>query len=173
MVADDDLDPLAAGVFHLVHGLDAAVQRDDQGEPAVGGPVDALVGHAVAFVIAVGDVEVHLVGEALDERVHQGHGGGPVHVVVAVDQDFLAAGYGLVQPLHGRVHVFHQEGVVQGVQARAEEAARLVEGLDAALDQQFGQHAVDAQLRGKAPDLRGVGRFLGDPFAFFRHIIQR
>ena len=173
VVADDDLQPLAAGVLHLVDGLDAAVQGDDEPETAVGGPVDALVGHAVALVVAVGDVEVDLVGEALDERVDERDGRRAVHVVVAVDEDLLAGSDGAVQPLHGHVHVLHQERIVQRIQARAEEGARLLEGLDAALDKQFGQHLVDADLRGKPLDLGGIGRLLQDPLAFFAHITQR
>ena len=173
VVADNHLQALAAGVFDLVDGLDAAVERDDELEAAVRGPVDALVGHAVALVVAVGNVEIHLVGETLDEGIDQRDGGRAVHVIVAVDQDLLAGGDGAVQPLHRLVHVLHQEGIVEGVQRRAEEGARLLESLDAALDKQLGQHLVDADFRGEPLHLRGVGRLLEYPLAFFRHIIQR
>ena len=173
VVADDDLDPLAAGIFHLVDGLDAAVERDDQAETAVGRPVDALVGHAVALVVAVGNVEIDLVGETRDEGIDQRDGRRAVHVIIAIDQDLLPGGDRAVQALHGLVHVLHQEGVVQGVQRGAEEGAGLLEGLDAPLDEEFGQHPVDADLRREPLDLRGVGRFFEDPLTFFRHITQR
>ena len=173
MVADDDLDPLAARILHLVDGLDAAVERDDEPESPLGGPVDALVGHAVAFVVAVGDVEVHLVGETLDEGIHQCDGRRAVHVVVAVHEDLLTGDDRLVQALHGLVHVLHQEGIVEGLQRGAEEGAGLLEGLHAALHQKLGEHLVDADLRGEPLDLRGIGRLLEYPLAFFRHIIQR
>ena len=172
MVADDDFEALAARILHLVDGLDAAVQRDDQGEAAVRRPVDALVGHAVTLVVTVGDIEIHPVGKTLDKGIDECDGRGAVHIVVAIDEDLLTRGDGLVQPLHGHVHVLHQEGIVEGFQAGPEERTRLLEGLDAPLDEELGEHPVDAHLRRKPLDLLRVGRFLEYPFAFFRHIIQ-
>ena len=67
VVADDYVQTLAPGVFDLVCGLDAAVQGDYELEVAFRSPVQALQRDSVAFVVAVGDVEVHLVGEAAYE----------------------------------------------------------------------------------------------------------
>ena len=169
VVADDDVNALLAGVVHLLHGLDAAVQGYQQLESALGSPVDALVGHAVAFVIAVGNVEVHLVREAADEGINERNGGRAVHVVVAVDEYLLLAGDGLVETFHRDVHVLHQERVVQVVEAGAEEGTRLLEAFHAAGHQKFGKHLVDADFSGKALDLRGIGGLLEHPFAFLGH----
>ena len=43
MVADNDVDILAAGIFHLVDGLDSAVQRYYQIDAIVGCPVEGFI----------------------------------------------------------------------------------------------------------------------------------
>ena len=169
VVADYHVYSLAAGVLHLLNGLDAAVQGDYEVHARLRGVVDALCGKAVALVISVGDVEVHFRGEALDEGIDQRHGGGAVHVIVSVNQDFLSAGYGVAHALDGYVHVLHQEGVVQVVQRRAEEGAGLLEGLHSPLDQKVGQDAVNSKLGCEPGDLGCVSRFLEYPFTFFGH----
>ena len=135
VVADNYLDALGAGIFHFVNGLDTAVQGDDQADAVISGPVQGFVGQAVAFVVAVRNVELYLGGELLDKGVYLGHRRGAVYVIVSVNQDFLPADDGLVQALHGFVHIRHQEGIVQVFQAGTEETTGLFEGVDATLDQ--------------------------------------
>ena len=158
VVADDHVHAPAARIFDLVAGLDAAVQSDYELEVPLGRPVDALERDSVALVVTVGDVEVHPVGETADEGVDQGDRGGAVDVVVAVDQNLLAACYRAVEPFHRGVHVFHQEGVVQPVETRAEEGAGLLEGLHPAFYKQLGEDFVNADLSSQAVHLLGICR---------------
>ena len=53
VVADDDINAVAVGEGHLVVGLDAAVERDQQGEVVGVAVFDALVGNTVALEVAV------------------------------------------------------------------------------------------------------------------------
>ena len=58
VVADDEVDAFGVGVFDAFHGLDAAVEGDDKLEAVVSRIVDTFVGDAVAFLVAVGDIEL-------------------------------------------------------------------------------------------------------------------
>ena len=166
VVANDHVDALAAGVLHLLNGLDAAVQGDKEVDAVVRGPVQAFVRDAVALVIAVGNVVFHPLGEAADEGIDQGDGRRSVHVVIAVNQDFLAFGDGLVEPFHGLVHVLHQEWVVEVVEAGPEEAAGLLESFHTALDQQLRQNPVYTELRRQPSHLFRITRRMDGPFTF-------
>ena len=72
----------------------------------------------------------------------------------------------LVEPFHGLVHVLHQERVVEVVQAGPEEAAGLLEGFHAALDQQLRQNPVHAELRRESSHLFRIPGFVDGPFTF-------
>ena len=157
VVAHDHVDALLLSEADLLYGLDSAVQRDDEGVATFLGGFDTLDREAVAFVVAVGNIKVDGGGIPLDEGVHQRNGGGAVHVVVAVNEDLFPGDDGLVQPFHGDVEVFHEEGVVEVFQAGPEELARLLEGFDAALHQQLSQDPVDSERQRKGCNLFGIG----------------
>ena len=73
-------------------------------------------------------VEAHGAAKHLDGGFQQHHGGGAVHVVVAVEQDGLASRDGALHALDGRVHSQHQHGIVQmrdvGIEERDAPLAR-------------------------------------------------
>ena len=163
VVTDDDVDALGTGILYFLDGLDAAVQGDDEVDAVVGGPVQGLVREAVAFVVAVRDIEGKLLGKVLEEGVHLGDGGGAVHVIVSIYQDFLGIHDGLMQTLHGLVHVFHEEGIVQVFQGRAEEFAGVLKGFHAALDQEAGQDTVYTELCCQPGGFFLAGRCFDDP----------
>ena len=86
----------------------------------------ALVGDAVAFGIAVGNIVFHeIFGVGADnfakEGVQERDCGSAVDVVVAVDEDFLIVDNGIGKAFDGLVHVFHQEGVVKFCDVGVEE----------------------------------------------------
>ena len=166
VVADDDIDALVAGVAHFLHGLDAAVQGDDQGVAVLVSPVDALVGDAVALVVAVGYVVLDVGVEIAYEGVHQGYSRGTVHVVVSVYHDPFLLGDSLLEPVYSPVHIFHQEGVVELGEVGLEKLAGPVGGGDAALYQEVGEDLVDAQLRGEGADQSRVALLFNYPFFF-------
>ena len=146
MVADDEVYAAVSRIFHLLYGLDAAVEADYQAAFLLHGPVDTLVGHAVALVVTVGNVVFQIVGHLAEECVHQGDCGGAVHVIVSVDEDLLLRLDCLVYPFHGFVHIEHQERVVEHREVGTEEFHRVFIGRDAALDKQVGQNLVNAKL---------------------------
>ena len=172
MVADDHIDSFGLGIFHFLISLDAAVESDDQPETAVTRPVYSLVRQAVTLIVTVRNVEIHLLGISPEEGIHQRHGCGAVHVIIPVNQNLFLGGDGLTNPLDRRVHVLHQERVMEIVKAGAEERAGLLEGLNSPFDKQFGQDTVNAQLGGKPSHLLRISRFLDYPLALFSHIKQ-
>ncbi len=169
VVADDGVDAQFLGVFDFLHGLDAAVERNQQGAAMFLGRVDAFVRHTVTLVITIGnvvfDVRVELPEEGVDER----DGRRAVHVVVAVDQDALFVDHSLVHAVHSLFHVLHQEWVMEHAQVGSEELAGLGESIDAALHEQVGQDLVDPQLLSELADGSGIALLLDDPFLFDTH----
>ena len=149
VIADDNLNALGAGIFHFVDGLDPAVQRDNQADPVVRGPVQRLVRQAVAFVVAIRNVKLYFGRELFDKGIDLCYSRGAVYVIVSVHQDFFTGSDGRVQAFHRLVHVCHEEGVMEVLQAGTEEGTGLLKGGHAALDKQRGQHPVYAELCGK------------------------
>ena len=144
VVANDEVDAALFGIGHLVDGLDAAVEHDDEFHATLGRIVNAFVRHAVTLVVAVGNVVLDLGVELAQKAVDEGHGCATIYVVVAIDHDFLPPHHGSVKPLHGHVHVIHEEGVVQFSQLRTEEAFGLGHGAEPAIEQQLAQSGMYA-----------------------------
>ena len=117
---------------------------------------------AVAFLIAVRDIELNLLflEERLEVGVDQSHGCGAVHVIVAVNQHFLALVDGAEHALDGFVHVGHQEGIVELVEGGTEESFGLVKGGDSALDKQRGKVLVNTESLDNFFNLLFVNRFV-------------
>ena len=172
MVADDDIDAVSCRDLDFLNGLDAAVEGNQQAEAIVSRPLYALVRHSVSFFVTVGNVEIHLVGKALQEGIHQRHGGSAINIIIAIHENLLSPFNCLVQTLHGLVHILHQEGVMQVFETRTEESAGLLEGFHATLYKKRGQNLVDSHLRRKAVHLIRRSRFADYPFAFFGHSLQ-
>ena len=115
VVADDEVDAERLGVCHFVDGFDAAVECNNQRETIVVCVVDGFVRNAVTLVVAVGNVEIECVGVVRQKCVHQRHGCRAIDIVIAVDENFFFLRQGVVEPIHGFVHVFNQKRVVQVV----------------------------------------------------------
>ena len=151
VVGDDDVDAVLVGKVHHVVGLDAAVEGDEQVDAVLLAELDAFLGDAVAFGVAVGNVVFDvLVGVGTTDFAQEGidecHGGGAVHIVVAIDHDFLIVDDGFGESVHGFVHVLHQEGVVKLLDIGLKKVARLLHGGDAALRQERGQRTLKMQM---------------------------
>ena len=170
MVTDDDVHTLGTGIADFINGLDAAVEGDDEAEAILGGPIQGLDGQSVTLIVAVRDIIVEILGEPPEEGVDQGDGGGAIDIIVTVNQDLLLAVDGFAQPFDRFVHVLHQERIVERLQAGTEKGAGLLEGFDAALDQQGGKHGIDSQFRAQTDHGFGVRHVLDLPFPIFRHI---
>ena len=151
VVGDDDVNAVLVGEVDHVVRLDAAVEGNQQVDVVVAAVLDALFGDAVAFGVAVGDVEFDVfvgvrAADFAEEGVEQGDGRGAVHVVVAIDHDSFVMDDGFGESFHGDVHVFHQERVVQFFNIGFEEVARVLHGGDAALSQQSGERTLKMQM---------------------------
>ena len=70
---------------------------------------------------------------------HQRHRSGAVHIIIAIDQHFLLAIDGLLQTPYGNIHILHQKGVVQLVQAGVEEITGFLIAGNPPAYQYFGQ----------------------------------
>ena len=171
VVADDEVDTLFLGIRHLFHGLDAAVQHDDQLHARLRSIIHSFHRHAVALVVAVRNVIVDVGVILLDELVDQCHGRSAVHVIVAIDQYSFFPAHSPVQAFHGRIHVLHQERIVQLGKLGTEELPRGLDRGDATLHQQPGQYRADAQRLRQLPAFFCLLGCYGQIIPFVRHYI--
>ena len=136
VVAYNDVDAVLLRVEDFRICLDAAVQDNHQAHFVLDGIVDAPFREAVPVDIPVGDKKAQIVRvghELFQEKVDQGYGRNPIHIVIAVDADAFFVFEGPLQPLHRPVHVFHEEGVVKMFEPRLEKPFRCFFGGYAAL----------------------------------------
>jgi hypothetical protein len=168
VVGDDQVHAAVAGDLGLLDGGDAAVDRDDQLRALVAQLGQRLGVQAVAFLDAVGDVELGVPAEHAD-RVPQDAGGrDAVDVVVAVDDDLLLVPDRPGDPVGGLGDAGQGVRVVQGRQRRAEERLAVGRLGDAPAEQDLGDQRGDLQAarqlvggrvrRGDVPALRSVHR---------------
>ena len=169
MVANDEIDSFALGIGHPGTGFDSAVEGDDELRSVVGGVVDPLFRNPVPFGVAVGNVEKEVVHPPREEVVDQRHCGDTVHVVIAVDHDAFPTGYGLLDPLHGEHHIFHQVGVVEFFEFGSEEPSGRFGGVYAALNQEVRQLGVDTERGGEGLHFSRIARGPDDPLFFCVH----
>ena len=125
VVGDDHVHPQGGCVGRLLHGGDAAVHGDDQGDsPLRQGPDRGRI-HPVALVQPVGDVILHPGPPGAEVVGQQAGGGDPVHVIVPVDGDLLPGLQGPLHPGHRSVHVLHEEGVPELIRAAGQKGPGL------------------------------------------------
>jgi hypothetical protein len=140
VVADDEVDAAATGVRHLLHGLDAAVERHHKSKTIIGRKINGFLRDAVALGVAVGDVVAQTLGAKQGREVahHRGHGGDAIHVVIAQHQHLFAALKGFNQAGHGVVHAAHQQRIGQTAQVGVKEFSGSFGRVKATLHQQGG-----------------------------------
>ena len=73
------------------------------------------------------------------------HGGGSIHIVIAVDERLLTVADGFPQALDGPRHVAHGERAVEVVERRLEETARDGRVAEAAVHQNSGGRGANAE----------------------------
>ena len=121
VVGDDEVEAEAAGGFCFSEGAHAGVDGDDEAHAVgIGGFKDAGL-QAVALAEAMGDVKAGIAAEHFDGGLEQDDCGGAVDVVVAVEQDGLAGGDGVLEALDGSGHAEHEKGIVEVGDFRIEE----------------------------------------------------
>ncbi len=90
-------------------------------------------------------VEPNLAAEHFDCGFEQDDSGGPVHVVVAVEQNRFLARDGRFDAFHGGLHAEHQQRIVQVRNFRIEKCKGFAGGDDAASDKELGENNGDAR----------------------------
>jgi hypothetical protein len=167
VISDDEVYAALAGQRGGFVRGDATIDGDDELRALVGELGDGFGVEAVAFLDAVGDVELDRAAQEGDGVPENGSGGDAVNVVVAVDDDSLAIADGLGDALGGLAKVGDGEGIVQMPERRAEEGGAVTGVGDASVEQDLGK-----EWRGLEPGRQllggGVGR--GDvPTLVSRH----
>ena len=159
VVGDHGVDAERARVRDGLGRGDAAVHGDDQRAAAALGLVDGIDGQPVAVLDAVRDAVLDARAQLLERAVEQERRGDAVDVVVALDEDALAAPRRRPGCARRRLEVAHLARVVQVVERRIEEPPRRILARDAAVHQRVrhGQRRAEhaGQRRGRC---RGVVR---------------
>ena len=139
VVGDHDVDAECRGARHRLDGGDAAIDGDDQRATAAVGVVDRVERQPVAVAGAVRNPELDLGAQVAQRRVEQIGRGDAVHVVIAVHQDPLAVRDPAVNAFHGAVQVEQRRGIVQVLERRLQEPARVRHRHDASIHQRVGR----------------------------------
>jgi hypothetical protein len=157
VVGDDDVDALFPGEGGEGDGLDAAVDADDERGPPLDRDTDVLVLDAVAVGQTLGDEIIGLGPErrqGLQQHDRREH---PVDVVVAEDEDLLAAVDRGPDAVDGPVHPLHQERIMKAVETAMEKGAGGLGGQDVPVGQDAGDGRRKRQGLGEGLRL-GAGR---------------
>jgi hypothetical protein len=149
MVGDDDVDALFPGPSGELDGLDAAVHADDQGRAALDRDADVIVLDAVAVGQALRDEVVDLGAQRGQGFLQHDRRKDAVDIVIAEDEDLLAPGDRRLDPGHGLVHVLHQVGIVELVEAAREFLFGGLLRQDLAVDEDPGDGRRDVQSLGQ------------------------
>jgi len=124
VVGDDYVDREFIGAPHDFRCANAGVHADNQLDAVGGGLFHRVGAHPVAIAQPVRDEELGRAPRHFDRFFEDDHGGGAIHVVIAIDQDALAVRYGAPQPRDGFGHAAQRPGRVQIGEGGQQEAAR-------------------------------------------------
>src|SRR5439155_19988513 len=94
---------------------------------------------------------------------HQCRGADAVHVIVAMDEDPLAAGDGPAQSVDGALEIENEAGIVELVQTRPEIDLRAIDLLKASRDEQPADRLREVKLGDESLDRCGVRRVGKNP----------
>ena len=138
VVGDDQFQAEPAGLVGLGKAGDAAVHRDHQLCPGLGDLPQRLRVQAVAFLQAVGHVEIDGLRSHEVQALPEDRGAGDaVGVVVAVDADCPALAHGGEEPVGRGRHAGEETRREQAGERRIEEAARPVGVVEPAVEEEL------------------------------------
>ena len=169
VVGDDHVDAEAVGIGSFLHGRYTAVDGDDQADPH---PVQRIHGggvDAVAFLHAVGDVELTRDAAPAQIICHHAGAGDPVHVIIAVDRDMFSVRDGALQTRHRRREIRQQQGIAQQGLAAVQKPPSLLRCIHAALMQHCRKKRSAAGAEQLLRNRRGSGRDI--PLRITHHTI--
>src|ERR1700681_1289047 len=113
MIGDNEVNTGSACSLSGGEGADAGIHTNDHPNAIAGSALDYLVAHAVAFADTVRNVKVSRASTKLDRSLENDNGGGAVHVVIAINQDFFFTLQCRIQPIKRGFHAAHQQRVVE------------------------------------------------------------
>ena len=151
VVDDDHVHAELAGACDLGHAGDAAVERDEEAGALAGDAFDGAEVEPVALVDAVRDVGPGWSADGVEEEGEKRGGADAVDVVVAVEGDLLCLDDGAGEPLDGRGHALHPEGVGEVGELVGEEPGGVLRIGDAAGNEDAGSERIEPELDGEAP----------------------
>ncbi len=113
MVGDNHVEAVRAGVGHLAHVADAAVDGDQQAHALGRELVDRVGVEAIALAQPVRDIGPDLAAHRLDRLHQQRDCRDSIGIEIAVDHDRLALGDRRRNTAGRGIHTAHQERIVQ------------------------------------------------------------
>ena len=140
MVGDDQVHSGAPRRFGCGKPADASVHTDDQPHAVGSSALDDLVAHPIAFADAVRYVKVSRSAAQLDRRLENDDRRRAIHVVVAVNQNFLFALYRRFQPIKRSFHPAHPQRVVKVGKLRRKKTHSRFRFVNPTPDEQIGKH---------------------------------
>src|SRR6056297_55192 len=153
MIAYDQINIVFRSVCCLIDGFDAAIKSNNQIIFFFYSIIKAFERYPVTFVIAVRNIIANVVIEAFKVVVYKRNRSSAINIVIAVNQDFLLVLQGFVQALNSLVHILHQKGIVQIVQAGTKKLPGLIKGFYVPLQKQGGKMVIYIQCFCQLADL--------------------
>src|SRR5690606_28409983 len=135
VVTNDEVHAFRARIGDLFDGLDATIQSDNQCKSIRSSVIYALCGNPIPFAVAIRYVKLNTRMKGSEKAINDGHGGGAVHIIIAVDQDFFVIANSFFDTKDGLFHILHQKRIVKVIQTWSEEDLGLCVIFDVSIDQ--------------------------------------
>ena len=163
MIGDDQVQAEPPRQGGLLDAGDAAIDRQQQVRLAVAPGADGVGVQPVAFLDAVRHVVGHFGAEHLQAQPEDGRAGHAVNVVIAVDDDPLAGGHGVVDPPHGLGAAGQELRIAQRGKLGVEEGSARAAG--SVMPRQISNWATTAGIPAARLQARRCGQDRGDEYA--------
>ncbi len=118
VVGDDDVDRKLARTANHFGRPNARIHADDERHAAPGSRFHHLGPHPVAVLEPIRYVEISRPPGELDGALENHHRCRPVHVVIAIDQDFFAIADGAAKTIECEIHAAQRERVMKILEGR-------------------------------------------------------
>src|SRR5581483_10606127 len=104
MIRNDEIDPRAACAFGCREGPCPGVHADDEANTSCSGALNHIAAEIVTFANTMRNMDVSLTTAEFDRGLQDDHGGGSIHVVIAVDENAFFALDGGIEAIDRGVH---------------------------------------------------------------------
>ncbi len=107
MIGHDKIDTEPLRGFRRRESANPCVDADDETHTGRGGALDDIIFHAITFADAVRHMEIRRASAKLNRSFENDDRGGPIDVIVAVDEDSLFALDSRVEAVDCGLHPAH------------------------------------------------------------------